>query len=220
MLHLLSWLLQITKCFRTGGLAFQQIFLRQKQDVFVPFYYQPETGYISLYCLQQLLWLLYKIPGDTLVKNPSANVGETSSIRGSETSPGVGNSNSLQYSGLENSMDRGARWDTVDSVTKNTHMSNLHNITISYFTTGLDYCHVQYKLFCYCCSVDKLCPTLCDPRDCSTPVSLVLHCLPEFTQTHVHWFGDAIQPSHPLQSPSPPAFNLSQHQGLFLVLIR
>ena len=51
--------------------------------------------------------------------------------------------------------------------------------------------------------------------DCSMPGLPVHHQLPEFTQTHVHWVGDAIQPSHPLSSPSPPAFNLSQHQGLF-----
>ena len=57
--------------------------------------------------------------------------------------------------------------------------------------------------------------TLCDPMDCSMPGLPVHHQLPEFTQTHVHWVGDAIQPSHPLSSPSPPAFNLSQHQGLF-----
>ena len=50
--------------------------------------------------------------------------------------------------------------------------------------------------------------------DCSTPDLPVHHQLPEFTQTHVHWIGDAIQPSHPLLSPSPPAFNPSQHQGL------
>ena len=53
--------------------------------------------------------------------------------------------------------------------------------------------------------------------DCSTPGFPVQHQLPELTQTHVHWVGDAIQPSHPLLSPSPPAFNLSQHQGLFLM---
>ena len=58
-------------------------------------------------------------------------------------------------------------------------------------------------------------PTLCDPMDYSTPGLPVLHQLPEFTQTHVHWVGDAIQPSHPLSSPSPPALNLSQHQSLF-----
>ena len=66
-----------------------------------------------------------------------------------------------------------------------------------------------------CCSVTKLCPTLCFPMDCSMPAFLVLHYLPEFAQTHVHWVSDAILPSHPLLSLSPPAFNLSQHQGLF-----
>ena len=65
-------------------------------------------------------------------------------------------------------------------------------------------------------SVQSLsCPTLCDPMDCSMPGFLVHHQLLELTQTHVHWVGDAIQPAHPLSSPSPPAFNLSQHQGLF-----
>ena len=55
---------------------------------------------------------------------------------------------------------------------------------------------------------------LCEPMDCSMPCLPVYHQLPEFTQIHVHWVSDAIQPSHPLSSPSPPAFNLSQHQGL------
>ena len=57
--------------------------------------------------------------------------------------------------------------------------------------------------------------TLCDPMDCSMPGFRVHHQFPEFTQTHVHWIGDAIQPSHPLSSPSPSAFNHSQHQGFF-----
>ena len=65
------------------------------------------------------------------------------------------------------------------------------------------------------CSVTQSCLTLCDPMDYSTPGLLVHHQLLEFTQTHVHWVGDAIQPSHPLSSPSPPTFNLFQHQGLF-----
>ena len=64
-------------------------------------------------------------------------------------------------------------------------------------------------------SVTQSCLTLCDPMDCSTPAHPAHHQLPEPTQTHVHPVGDAIQPSHPLSSPSPPAFNLSQHQGLF-----
>ena len=64
-------------------------------------------------------------------------------------------------------------------------------------------------------SVAQLCLTLCDPMNLSTPDFPVHHQLPEFTQTHVHWVSDAIQPSHPLSSPSPPALNFSQHQGLF-----
>ena len=64
-------------------------------------------------------------------------------------------------------------------------------------------------------SVTQSSPTLCDPMDYSTSGLPVRHQLLEFTQTHVHWVGDAIQLSHPLSPPSPPAFNLSQHQGLF-----
>ena len=64
-------------------------------------------------------------------------------------------------------------------------------------------------------SITQSCSTLCYPMDCSMRGLPVHHQLPEFTQTHVHWVGDAIQPSHPLASPSPTAFNLSQHQGLF-----
>ena len=62
-------------------------------------------------------------------------------------------------------------------------------------------------------SVAQLCPALCNPMDCSMPGFPVHHQLPELTQTHVHQVGDAIQPSHPLLSPSPPALNLSQHQS-------
>ena len=68
-----------------------------------------------------------------------------------------------------------------------------------------------------CCSVAKSCLTLCNPKDCSTPGFPVHHQLLESTQTHVHWVSDAIQPSYPLLSPSLPALNLSQHQGLFPV---
>ena len=64
-------------------------------------------------------------------------------------------------------------------------------------------------------SVAQLCLTLCDSMDYNTPGIPIHHQLPEFTQTHVHWVGDAIQPSHPLLPPSPSALNLSQHQGLF-----
>ena len=64
-------------------------------------------------------------------------------------------------------------------------------------------------------SVAQSCLTLYNAMDCSTPGFPVHHQLPELVHTHVHWVGDAIQPSHPLPSPSPPAFNLSQHQDLF-----
>ena len=75
-----------------------------------------------------------------------------------------------------------------------------------------------FFLFCLAfsfSSVTHYCPTLCGPMDFSTPGFPVHHQLLELAQTHVHRVDDAIQPSHPLSSPSPPAFNLSQHQGLF-----
>ena len=66
-----------------------------------------------------------------------------------------------------------------------------------------------------CCSVLKLSLTLCDPMDCRMPAFLVLQCLLELAQTHVHWVDDVIQPPHSLSPPSHPVLNLSQHQGLF-----
>ena len=77
-----------------------------------------------------------------------------------------------------------------------------HSVTMSHFA------------FC-CCSVTQLCLTLCNNMNCSTSGFLVLHHLLEFAQTHVYQVGDAIHSSHPLLSPSPPAFKLSQHQSLF-----
>ena len=73
----------------------------------------------------------------------------------------------------------------------------------------MNHASVQFR------SVAQLCPTLCDPMNRSMPGLPVHHQLPEFTQTHMHQVGDAIQPSHPLSSPSPPAPNPSQHQDLF-----
>ena len=67
----------------------------------------------------------------------------------------------------------------------------------------------------FCCSVAQSCLPLCNPVDCSTSGSSVLHYLLQFAQTHGHWVFDAIQPSHPLPPPSPPALSLSQHQDLF-----
>ena len=72
----------------------------------------------------------------------------------------------------------------------------------------------QYR-HCCCCLVAKLCPTLCNPMDWGRQDFPALHYLPEFAQTHVHWVGDAIQPSHPQLPPSPPVLNSSQHWGLF-----
>ena len=74
--------------------------------------------------------------------------------------------------------------------------------------------------FFHCSSVAQSYPILCDPLDCSPPGLTVYHQLPEFTHTHIHWVSNAIQPSHPLLSTSPHAFNLSQHQGLFHLHIR
>ena len=75
-------------------------------------------------------------------------------------------------------------------------------------------CSANQCCFC-CCSVTQSCPTVCDPTDCSTPGFLVLQHLLELAQIHVHPVHEAIQSSHTQLSPSPPAFNLSQHQGLF-----
>ena len=72
----------------------------------------------------------------------------------------------------------------------------------------------KFNTFCYC-SVTQSCLTLCDPVYCSTPGFPVLHHLPELAQTHIHLVSGATQPSRPLSPPSPPAFNLFQHQGLF-----
>ena len=78
-----------------------------------------------------------------------------------------------------------------------------------YFLNMIEYVGLQFS------SVAQSCLTLCDPMNCSMPGLPVHHHLPEFTQTHVHQVGDAIQPSHPLSSPFPPAPNPSQHQSLF-----
>ena len=74
-----------------------------------------------------------------------------------------------------------------------------------------------YIVSCYssgCCSIAQSCLILCNPMNCSMPGFPVLHHLPELVQTHVHWVSDAIQPSRPLSSSSPPAFNFSKHRGL------
>ena len=99
---------------------------------------------------------------------------------------------------------------------------NFWGNSMPFFSSGNSSLHFHQQctrvLFSPCpqfSSVAQSCPTLCDPMDCSISGLPVHHQLPEPTQTHVHWVGDAIQPSLPLSSPSPPTFNLSQHHGLF-----
>ena len=82
-------------------------------------------------------------------------------------------------------------------------------------TTGLPGMSLSYSVDGSFSSVTQSCLTLCKPMDCGTPGFPVHHQLLEFTQTHVHQVSDAIQPSHSLSSPSPPAISLTQHQDLF-----
>ena len=117
---------------------------------------------------------------------------DTSVKNGSQLASGL-----LRWNGaLENTTSLSTAWNFSPNV-----------VIRKYYTPCLSETSVS--------SVTQSCLTLCDPMNCSTPGFLVYHQLLEFTQTHVHWVRDAIQPSHPLSSPSPPAFNLSQHQGLF-----
>jgi len=91
---------------------------------------------------------------------------------------------------------------------------DLINLTSTSFN-GLMGPHKYYFIYCCCCSVSKSCLTCWDPMDCSMPGLPVPHHLQEFAQVHVHWIGDAIQSSNLLFPLSPPALNLSQHQGIF-----
>ena len=124
---------------------------------------------------------------------------------------GEANGNPLQCSCLENPRDGGAWWAAVYGSHKVGHnWSDLAAAAASCLVLEhATCCSVHFS------SVVRWCPTLCDPMNHSTPGLPAHHQLPEFTQTHVHCVGDVFQPSHPLLSSSPPAFNLSQHQGLF-----
>ena len=113
---------------------------------------------------------------------------------------GEGNGYPLQDSCLENPMDRGAWRATVHGVTESDTTWWLNQ------TTTTSWHWTAYLFFSR--SVSRV--WLCKPMECSTPGFLVLHHLPESAQTHVHWICDAVQPSCPLSSPSPPAFKLSQ----------
>ena len=143
--------------------------------------------------------LIMGFPGGTVVKNLPANCKNPGSIPGSRRSPVVGNSNPLQYSCLENLHGQRSNWTYTHKPNNNNwpHASPF----FKWFQSVKSLSHVQ------------LFATLC--WDCSTPGFPVYHQLLELAQTHVHCTGDAIQPSHPWSSPSPPAFSLSHHQGHF-----
>ena len=101
-----------------------------------------------------------------------------------------------------------SKWNKINKITSvrySAHWSMSMDFSLCIFM----WYSVQFS------SVAQSCLTLCNPMDCSIPGLPIHHQLLEFTQTHVHRVSDAIQPSHPLLSSSPPAFNLSQHQGLF-----
>ena len=140
-----------------------------------------------------------------MVKNPPANAGDAGSVPDPGRSPGEGISNPLQYSCLGNPLDRRA-WQAIQSMEWQKSRTQLSDQTT---TNPCTYMKCQFS------SVDQSCPTLCDPMNRSMPGLPVHHQLPEFTQTHIHRVSDAIQPSHPLSSLSPPTSNPSQHQNLF-----
>ena len=129
---------------------------------------------------------------------------------------------------MMNHLTRSLRRHNIDCVGSLAEMQNPHLVTRKYQVNPN--WETFYKITGHCSSncsnskrfhsvqfssVAQLCPTLCDPMNRSTPGLPVCHQLLEFTQTHAHRVGDAIQPSHPLSSPSPLAPNPSQHQGLF-----
>ena len=156
-------------------------------------------------------WALFKkknkekvqgFPSGSDGKESAHNVGDPCLITGLGRSPGEGNGYSLQYFCLENSRQSGLAdpGGHKESGTTEllTHFFSSHSLNSDQTTVS---------------SVAHLCPTLCDRMDCSTPGFPLYHQLLELT--HVHRVGDATQLSHPLSSPSPPTFNLSQHQGLF-----
>ena len=140
------------------------------------------------------IYYMLGFPRGSASKESTCNVRDLGPIPGLGRSPEEGNSYTLQYSGLVNSMD-----------------CIVHGVTEP-DTTDFHFHYTQSAQFS---SVAQSCPTRCDPMNRSTPGLPVHHQLPEFTQTHVHRVGDAIQPSHLLSSLSPPAPNPSQHQGLF-----
>ena len=146
------------------------------------------------------LIFVLSFPNGSASKESTFNAGDTGdagSIPGLGRFPGEGNGNPLQYSCLENLIDRGVWWATLQLATYFWHL-----FAFRWWFCCLSYC---------CFSVTKTCLTLCDPMNCSTPGFRVPHHLLEFAQIHVHWLCDVIQPSH-LLSPSSLQSSISQYQ--------
>ena len=165
----------------------------------------------KVYMLIWYMYTLWEIHHGSVVKNPPDNIGNAVSFPGWRRPPGEGNNKPFKCSCLENPKDRGAWWAIVHGVPKESDMTYWLN---NNNTTLWNEHHNQTNSVQFI-SVVQSCLTLYDPMNHSTPGLPVHHQLPESTQTHVHWVGDAIQPSLPLSSPSSPALNLYQHQGLF-----
>ena len=159
------------------------------------------------------------------------------SLNKQENSRKTSTSASFSYSKAFDCVDHNKMWKILQDMEIPDHLTSLlqnlyaaqeaivrtRHVTIDWFQLGKGVCQgriLSALLIYLICrvqfsSVSWSYLTLCDPIDCSMPGFPFHHQLLEFTQTHVHWVSDAIQPSHSLSSPSPPAFKLSQHQGLF-----
>ena len=148
-----------------------------------------------------ILRFFYSLPHGSDGKVSAYNVGDLSLIPGSGRSFGEGSGNSFQYSHLEKSHG----WRSLVGYSPWGHKESDTTERL-HFT----FSSVQFS--------PQLCPTLCNPMDYSTPGFPVHHQLPEIIQTQDHWVSDVIQPSHPLSSPFPSTFNLSQHWGLFKLI--
>ena len=168
----------------------------------------------------------WSFPDGAVVKNLPAKAGDARDLG---STPGSGRSPWIRkwqptpvflpgkYHGQRNLMDYSPRghkrvrhnWAIEQTHTHCDYRLNMHCSSSKCMVSALVSFSVQFS------SVAQSCPTLCNATNCSTPGLPVHHQLTEFTQTHVHRVGDAIQPSHPLSSPSPPAPNPSQQQSLF-----
>ena len=173
-------------------------------------------------------------PPGTVVKSLPATARDTGglgSIPWSGRSPGEGNGNPRQSSCLENSMDRRANVFCIGTFLVHLVCTSwsfpfhqrTDDVYVWYMPIGIsrislkknsNFGMIYIKHFQFS-SVAQSCLIVCDPMNRSTPGLPVHHQFPDFTQTHIHRVSDAIQPSHPLPSPSPPAVNPSQHQSLF-----